>query len=514
MEPGADRGFITLALRKAWITSTGELAWFVLSDASDEEFAKAEGCLWARGLKESSPAAMEDAVFRNGAWEFANDPGLVAHLNASDEVVPHTPNPDYSPLKRILWKGREIIVNAPLVRWGDAPGQQMRIDRGGIDPVIRVNPPSPLFVGGGPQGATPDEEPIERYEGGQVVALNIPPEAATMIDPRRVASVTMKAQIAIHRRDFFAYYVVFEASKPPPAGFMGVPYAPKLAHLSTATDELWNNNRGFTKALGHIMQFRNGVFTPAGGPKRFQPGLTSYASPEVNDYSSMWHITWLFWDADGDGVFYSEDVNRSFGAAPVAGSGIPGFDPAVPVSFDPFGMDDKSKDCTLYAIEQTGNPDGRIYLGELAELLARGVVVETQAPAGWNGIKLGPPDNPTNPLNHPLIVNCPTHVVVDYRNVAMPELANKVPEIVELEWVDDGLRIRFSFGDRPAGIPGQPSNPLVLTAGVLENYQLEYSTDLQEWQVYGGELGISGDSIVCVIPPESAEKLFVRMRRK
>ena len=515
LEPGADRGLMTLPLRKAYITSSGELGWFVLSDTSDEEFAKAEGCLWARGLGEAHPDSIEDAVFDNGAWEFANDAGLVAHLDENDQVVPPSANPDYSPLKRIVWNGREIIVNVPLVKWGDAPGQQMRIDRGGIDPVIRQNPPSPLYVGGGPGGATPDEEPIERYEGGQVVALNIPPEAETMIDPRGVASVTMKAQIAIHRRDFFAYYVVFEASKPPPAGFMGVPYAPKLAFISSATDELWNNNRGHTKAVGHIMQFRNGVFTPAGGPKRFQPGLTSYASPEVNDYSPMWHITWLFWDSDGDGIFYNEDVNRSFGAAPAPGSGIPKFDPASPLTFDPFGMDDKGMDSTQFAIEQTGNPDGRIYLGELAAHLASGAVVETQAPAGWTGIKLGPEDAPTHPLNHPLIVNCPTHVVVDYRNTAMPELVNEVPEIVEVEWVTGGLRIRFGFKDPLPALPGQEPPPFVLTAEFLQDYQIEYSYDLQEWQRYAGEITISGDSIISVFSqPEPAEKLFVRIRLK
>jgi hypothetical protein len=293
---------------------------------------------------------------------------------------------------------------------------------------------------------------------------------------------------------------------------MGVPFAPKLGFLSTATDELWNNNRGFTKALGHIMQFRNGVTTSAGGPKRFQPGLTSYASPEVNDYSPMWHITWLFWDSDGDGLFYNEDVNRSFGAAPSPGSGIPNFDPASPLSFDPFGMDDKGVDCTQFAIEQTGNSDGRIYLGELAELLEKGVLVETQAPAGWTGIKLGPAGNQTHPLNHPLIVNCPTHVVVDYRNVAIPELVNQIPEISSLDWVGESLQISFKFAGTTGNDPG--STGPILTAELLEDYQLEFSVDLVNWHRYSGEMTIRNDSILCLLPAESAEKLFVRVRLK
>lgn len=486
--PGADRGEITFPLRKAWIRSSSQRGWFVLSDASDEEFAREEGCLFARVLAESNPAAVEDASFRNGVWEFDHDPGRVARFDADGTVLPPLPNPLYSPLKRILWRGREVIVNAPLIKWGDEPGQEYIVDRGGFDPLIRVNAPSPFFVGGGPAGATSNELPIERYEGGQVLALNIDEDCGRQIDTTGCASVTMKAQIAIHRRDFFAYYIVFEASKPPPAGFMGVPYAPKLGMLSAATKELWNNNAGATKAVGHIMQFRNGVYTQAGGPKRFQPGLTSYAAPDINDYSPMWHITWLFWDCDQDGVFYDETRNVSFGAMASAGSGISMFDPADPVSFNPFGMDDRGVDCAEFAIASTGNPDGRIYLGELALLKERGLVTETQAPAGWTGTLLGNPDNPTDPLRRPLIVNCPTHVVVDWRRQSP----------------FDPISPDFAFA--------LDSEDVLVTWDAGAGRQLEVSTDLVLWNHFEGEVEETVGRYLVRLPAVEGAR-FVRLAR-
>ena len=431
-EIGDLRVRVKLPLTKGTVNSLGNRVWFVFSESSDQEFAEEQGVIWARVLAEANPDALEDASFVDGVWTFEQDPGLVAHvwdgeeelpegaatwdadgdgeLSVGDVVLPIA-NPEYSPLKRIIWKGREIVVNTPMVKWGDEPGQQMHIDLGGCDPVIRINAPSPFFVGNGPGGCTPEEQPIDRYEGGQVLSLDIEPDCELRIDTRECATVTMKGQIAIHREDIFSYYVVFDATKPPPSGFMGVPLVAKTANLSSATTELFNTSAGASKALGHIMQFRNGVFISNGGPKRFQPGLTSYAGPMVNDYSPMWHITWLFWDCDGDGVFYSEDKNISFGAAPAPGSGIAGFDPADPISFSPFGMDDRGAECADFAILGTGREDGFVFIDKLQHLKEHGFVEETQAPDGWTGFIGG-----TAPLQAPLVVNCPTHISVDLRD--------------------------------------------------------------------------------------------------
>ncbi len=195
------------------------------------------------------------------------------------------------------------------------------------------------------------------------------------------------------------YYLVFDASKPPPAGFMGVPHVPKMANLGRFGDN---------DAVGKIAQFSNGVRLEGGGPNRYQQGITSYRGGQSQTYSPMWHITWIFFDCDGDGVFFAEDRNIAFGAEPMAGSGIPSFDPADPATFDPFGMDDKGVDCLDFAINATGISDGFIEdLSQLDDLVEAGLAVETEGPAG---LPLGHPSQPN------LVVNCP--VPLTLRNPA------------------------------------------------------------------------------------------------
>ena len=210
----------------------------MLTDASDKEFAELFGAIRADSLAEAPEEAVEEALFDGASWTFFNDPGLVARIDATDEdgdgnvmeVLPPVGNPDYSPLKRINWLGKVVTVNVPFIEWGDGPGQQLIIDQGGCDPLIRSNPPSPFFVGNGPtNGANcSTEEPLDRYKGGQVVALDL--EAMT---------VTMK----LHKATFdhpakIPYYTVFDASKPPPQVSWG-----SFMHLSWATWADWGTTK-------------------------------------------------------------------------------------------------------------------------------------------------------------------------------------------------------------------------------------------------------------------------------
>ena len=303
-----------------------------------------------------------------------------------DKVFP-VANSNYSPLKRIDWEGEIVTVNVPFVKWGDAPGQQLLIDFGGCDPLIRSNPPSPFFVGNGPtNGADCSlEAPLARYKGGQVVDLDL--DAMT---------VTMKLHKATfdHPSDI-PYYTVFDASKAPPAGFMGVIHAPKMGSIGRFGDN---------DAVGRIAQFSNGVRNNAAGPNRYQQGITSYRGGQQGTYSPIWHISWIFFDCDGDGEFFRADRNVGEGGTPVPGSGIPGFDPADPATFDPFQMDDKGVDCPGFATQVTGNSDGFIEnLGQLRGLEDAGFVVQTEGPAG---LRLD------SPLQPPLIVNCPVPLTV------------------------------------------------------------------------------------------------------
>ncbi|MFQ5707436.1 MAG: T9SS type A sorting domain-containing protein [bacterium] len=396
--PGEERGTITQPLLRGTIAGTGQEVLFVLSDASDKDFAEMFGIIRSDALEEAPQEAVEDALFENGVWTFFEDPGLVARLDLNDEdgdgdvteVLPPVANPNYSPLKRLNWNGKTVTVNVPFVKWGDEPGQELLVDHGSIDPLIRSNPPSPFFVGNGPKDGAPAEQvtneaALDRYKGGQVVALDL--EAMT---------VTMKLHRAtFDHPDVIPYYTVFDASKAPPAGFMGVIHAPKLGNIGRFGDN---------KAVGRIAQFSNGVRIEAGGPNRFQQGITSYPGGQSMTYTPIWHITWIFFDCDGDGVFYDPEHNVGEGAVPVAGSGIPGFDPAQPETFDPFGMDDKGGTCLQFATQVTGHADGFIEdLGQLQDLVKAGFVVETEGPAG---LRLD------SPLQPPLIVNCPVPLTV------------------------------------------------------------------------------------------------------
>ena len=388
LDPGAARGTITQPLLTGTIASTGQEVLFVITDASDKDFAEMFGTVRADSLAEAPDAAVETAVFDNGIWTFYQDPGLVIRADpVTGLALGPDDNPNYSPLKRIQWDGKTVTVNVPFVKWGEEPGQQLVIDEGGCDPLIRSNPPSPFFVGDGPTNGADcsDEAPLDRYKGGQAVAIDL----AAM-------TVTMKLHKAtFDHPDKIPYYTVFDASKAPPAGFMGVPHVPKLGNLGRLGDN---------DAVGRIAQFSNGVRINEGGPNRFQQGITSYRGGQQGTYSPMWHITWIFFDCDGDGVFFETDRNVGEGAVPVPGSGEPGFDPDDPATFDPFQMDDKGVTCPGFAAAVTGRLDGFIEdLGQLEELVQAGFVVETEGPAG---LRLD------SSLQPPLIVNCPVPLTV------------------------------------------------------------------------------------------------------
>ena len=118
----------------------------------------------------------------------------------------------------------------------------------------------------------------------------------------------------------------------------------------------------------------------------------------------MWHISWIFFDCDSDGIFFDTEHNVGEGAVPVPGSGIPRYDPADPATFDPFGMDDKGVSCANFAAQVTGNSDGFIEdLHHLDDLIEEGVAIQTEGPPG---LRLD------SPLQPPLIVNCPVPLTV------------------------------------------------------------------------------------------------------
>jgi len=383
LEPGAERGGITFRLHTGTITSTGATAYFVLSDASDKKFCRRYGCIRADSLEETAESALEDADFNEdtGTWTFHNDAGLVSRPGGPTGTLAPVANASYSPLKRIQWRGKNVIVNVPFVKWGDGPGQQMLVDQGGVDPMIRGIQPNPFSYGDGPPGATESEPALKRYKGAQLLDLDI---------ERR--EVTIKLHSSVLKEGRYPHYVVWDANKGPAAGFMGTPYVTKTSTMGRF---------GETDSVGSVIQYANGKYVQGGGPNRFQKGLMSYGGGQNKKYSPMWHVTWLFYDMDGDGVFFNDAKNVSRGAKPSPGSGISGFDPKNQRTFNPFTMDDGGVSDPGRVDQLT---DGE-FIGwkDAEDLVDDGVAIITEGPPG---LELN------HPMQPPLLVNCPAPLTV------------------------------------------------------------------------------------------------------
>lgn len=222
-------------------------------------------------------AASDDAVLQATAQMevAASDAGLY-----STALGPFG-NVDYSDLKRLRVQKDDgstatVTVNLPVVCWSTEPiagiplrdtqgptrksnrkddGTSYIVDLGGFDPVIRRGRPNPLpptrFYNNGPAGATADEGALQRYGGGKCLGFNTSADAPATLTTLHHAErgeieltlAPMTAVWKIDRATFdggnrHAYYTVFSASRPPPAGFMGVVFAPKQNRLGRGIGEI------------------------------------------------------------------------------------------------------------------------------------------------------------------------------------------------------------------------------------------------------------------------------------
>ena len=298
--PGSDRGVATSNLVKGTLVpqNHNELdpgnpnfnphvpnettdVYFVISDASDAEFAKQFQATHAPaldfGLKNLNDGvenylANDGFGFNEatGEWKFKWHPGHVATGNPEIEGLSGPGGArgttQYAPLKVIRWKGRTVVVNAPFISWGDpAKGHQLVVDQfegqgNGCFHNIRASMPlqpyktgllpdehpgapedGPIALGDrpGPDGdelsCKTDLTENSRYKGGQAVDIDL--EAGT---------VSMKAHLALFDSVNPGYYTVFDTSGLPDAEFMGVIHTPRSAQLGRSTD---------SSAVGNIEQF-------------------------------------------------------------------------------------------------------------------------------------------------------------------------------------------------------------------------------------------------------------------
>lgn len=290
-----ERGVVKIPLRRGVnIDAEGNEreVWFVLHDMSDQALAEQMGLAWAGGLVDTPIAATSEAsVSESGVYTFFGDlPNPVIRMNAA---FTHLDSPDtpaqrqdntYSPLRRVNIGGKDVVVNAFFVVWGDQQWEHLRIDENCI--------------------AFPDEPPNTscRYNGqnwggdtGHALEIN-------------TADANPYVKLKLHKSwseegDYLPYYIVVDSFPAGPANNMGVIYVPKHEHLSLTAVPLvqFLPNQPLSGGYPPTPLDFNALQVQGGGPLGGQIGIPSYFMPE-DDYSPMWHIGFAHWLEPADRV--------------------------------------------------------------------------------------------------------------------------------------------------------------------------------------------------------------------
>lgn len=265
--------------------------WFVLHDISDRELADEMGLAWAGGLQGLSEAATAEAeLSASGVWTLFGDlPNPVTKQSGVNppDIPPQSADNTYSPLRRVNIAGKDVIVNAFFVKWGDESWEQLRID---------------------PNCVLPDDPPNTSctYNGqvwGDVSGHALEIDVSNPND----AFIRLKGHKSwVEGGDYLPYYVVVDSFPAGPANNMGVIYVPKHGHLGPAAVPLVQFapperlNESYPPTPPDQMNLRGG------GPLAGQIGLPSYFMP-AQDYSPMWHIGFTHWLEPADRVIKGLD---------------------------------------------------------------------------------------------------------------------------------------------------------------------------------------------------------------
>jgi hypothetical protein len=247
-------GWVRMRLHEA--VADGDEAWFIRTDASDQDYAQREGLVFVPMIAALANDLAADAyVFTNGADD---QPVVLSSLPGRD---------DYTPayrLAEVTWNGSPTtLVSARDVR--DA------IDTGDLtttDPVI-VNMPVVVWPGGG----MPVDGDLQDYLGaGQLIEA---PDTAG-------GSVLFK----LHECFPGSRYIVCDVSAPPMADGMHIAPSPGLAGSPGVG------------ATGRVNVFMGGVEGP--GPMGGQPSVFDSTAGDPA-WSPYWdHMTYV-WPEGADG---------------------------------------------------------------------------------------------------------------------------------------------------------------------------------------------------------------------
>ncbi len=282
-EPDNERGTATFPLTKGTnIDANGNKrdVWFFVHDASDKQVAEEMGLAWAGGLANTPVAATAEAsISEDGHWTFYGD--LPNPIWANDENPVDIPLVDddntYSPLRRVNYKGKQVVFNAIMIKWGDKPWEHNRIDESCLGfPDLPANTSCP-------------------YNGNVWGGLHASGHVVELVTDGNNPHVTLKLHKSWSAEgDYLPYYLVVDTFPFGPSKAMGVPYVPKHKHLAGSAVPLiqFLPPAPIRPSYPNTPSDGNGVL--GGGPFGSQVGVPSYFMPEDN-YSPMWHIGFAHW---------------------------------------------------------------------------------------------------------------------------------------------------------------------------------------------------------------------------
>lgn len=270
--------------------------FFILHDISDRDLAESMGIIWAGGIADVPEAASSVAeVSESGVFTFFGDlPNPITRIHPDflslndPNIPPQSASNNYSPLRRVNIAGKDVVVNAFFVQWGDEDWEHLRID---------VNCQGP--------NSFPDEPPNTscRYNG-----VNWGGDSAHALEINTDVSEPY-AKFKLHKSwtdegDYNPYYVVVDSFPAGPANNMGIPYVPKHGLLSTTAVPLvqFVPPEPLTGRYPPTGTIPNNI--AGGGPLGGQIGIPSYFMP-AEGYSPMWHIGFASWLEPATGVVKS-----------------------------------------------------------------------------------------------------------------------------------------------------------------------------------------------------------------
>ncbi|MBT8078085.1 MAG: multicopper oxidase domain-containing protein, partial [Gammaproteobacteria bacterium] len=282
-EPDNERGVATFPLTKGInIDDDGNVTevWYFLHDASDEEVADELGLAWAGALVKTPEAATSEASINpDGTWTFYGDlPNPVYAIDENPVGIPAIDHDNgYSPLRRVNYNGKDVIINAIIVKWGDQPWEQNRLDKSCVGfPDLPAN--SSCVYNGDVWGGL--------NASGHVVAIDTN-------GPNPYVSFKLHKSWS-GEGDYLPYYIVLDTYPFGPSMAMGVPYVPKYVHLADAAVPLIQVIPPAPIRPSYPPTPADGNGLLGGGPFGSQVGVPSYFMPE-DDYSPMWHIGFAHW---------------------------------------------------------------------------------------------------------------------------------------------------------------------------------------------------------------------------